>query len=193
MEPSQNILTEASTAPSPFSRRPPQPKPMPSARIAAANTAPRSAPSAPAMRTTPAGAVEQLERRRRIGARWFYWVAAVSLLNTVVALAGEHRRFIIGLGTTQVANGLAARTGRGWVPAMLLDLLLIGGFVLLGYLALQGQHWAFPVGIGLYALDAVVFVAARDWVGLGFHVFVLIMICKGFQAARQLDPSRRHA
>jgi len=204
MEPSQNILTEAGTAPSPFSRRPPQPKPMPSARIAAANTAPRSAPSAPAMRTPPAGAAapasvtesvehQQLERRRRIGARWFYWVAGVSLLNTVVALAGEHRRFIIGLGATQVANGLAARTGRGWAPAILLDLLLIGGFVLLGYLALQGQHWAFPVGIGLYALDGVVFVAARHWVGLGFHVFVLIMICKGFQAARQLDPSRRHA
>jgi hypothetical protein len=200
MEPSQNILTEAGTAPSPFSRRPPQPKPMPSARIATPNTALRSAPSAPAMETAPAvaamaGSVEQqqLERRRRIGARWFYWVAGVSLVNTVIALAGQHWRFIIGLGATQIANGLAARTGRGWAPTILLDLLLIGGFVLLGYLALQGQQWAFPVGIGLYALDGVVFVAARHWVGLGFHVFVLIMIGKGFQAARQLDRSGTHA
>jgi hypothetical protein len=136
---------------------------------------------------------QQLERRRRIGARWFYWVAGVSLVNTMVALAGQHWRFIIGLGATQIANGLAARTGRGWAPTILLDLLLIGGFVLLGYLALQGQQWAFPVGIGLYALDGVVFVAARHWVGLGFHVFVLIMIGKGFQAARQLDRSGTHA
>lgn len=136
---------------------------------------------------------QQLERRRRIGARWFYWVAGVSLVNTVVALAGQHWRFIVGLGATQVANGLAARTGHGWAPAILLDLLLIGGFVLLGYLALQRQHWAFPVGIGAYALDGLIFVAARHWVGLAFHVFVLIMICKGFQAARQLDRSRTYA
>jgi len=74
-----------------------------------------------------------------------------------------------------------------------LSVVASSGFVLLGYLALQGQHWAFPVGIGLYALDGVVFVAARHWIGLGFHVFVLIMICKGFQAARQLDRARMHA
>jgi hypothetical protein len=203
MELSQNTVADAGTARSPFSRRPPQPKPMPGARIAASNPAPQSAPSAPAMRTAPAvvaalgsktGSVEQqLERRRRIGARWFYWVAGVSLVNTVVALAGQHWRFIVGLGATQVANGLAARTGRGWAPAILLDLLLIGGFVLLGYLALQGQRWAFPVGIGLYALDGLIFLVARHWVGLAFHVFVLIMICKGFQAARQLDRSSPHA
>jgi hypothetical protein len=54
MELSQNTVTDAGTAPSPFSRRPPQPKPMPRARIAASNPAPQSAPSAPAMRTTPA-------------------------------------------------------------------------------------------------------------------------------------------
>ena len=203
MELSQNTVADAGTARSPFSRRPPQPKPMPGARIAASNPAPQSAPSAPAMRTAPAvvaalgsktGSVEQqLERRRRIGARWFYWVAGVSLVNTVVALAGQHWRFIVGLGATQVANGLAARTGHGWAPAILLDLLLIGGFVLLGYLALQGQRWAFPVGIGLYALDGLIFLVARHWVGLAFHVFVLIMICKGFQAARQLDRSSPHA
>ena len=204
MELSQNTVADAGTAPSPFRRRPPQPKPMPGAPIAASSPAPQSAPSAPAMRTAPAvvaapGSMtesveqQQLERRRRIGARWFYWVAGVSLVNTVVALTGQHWRFIVGLGTTQVANGLAARPGHGWAPAILLDLLLIGGFVFLGYLALQRQHWAFPVGIGVYALDGLIFVAARHWVGLAFHVFVLIMICKGFQAARQLDRSSTHA
>jgi hypothetical protein len=200
MEPSENSVTGAGTAPSPFSRRPPQPKAAPGARVAAAHTASWSAPSVPAPRTAPTvaaappasaagGAEQQLERRRRIGACWFYWVAGVSLVNTAVALAGQHRRFIIGLGATQVANDLAARTGRGWTAAILLDVLLIGGFVLLGYLALQGRHWAFPVGVGAYALDGVIFLAARHWVGLGFHVFVTIMIWKGFQAARQLDRS----
>jgi hypothetical protein len=142
--------------------------------------------------SVPATTVEhqQLERRRRIGARWFYWVAAVSLINTLVALSGQHWRFIIGLGTTQVANALALRTGRGWAPALLLDLVLIGGFVLLGYLALQGQLWAFAVGFAVYALDGLIFLAGRNWIGLGFHVFVLVMVFKGLQAAHQLDAGR---
>ena len=70
--------------------------------------------------------------------------------------------------------------------ALLLDLFLIGGFALLGYLALQGHGWVFPVGIGVYALDGLMFFVARNWVGLGFHAFVLVMRCKGFLAARQL-------
>jgi hypothetical protein len=32
-----------------------------------------------------------------------------------------------------------------------------------------------------------IFLAARDWIGLAFHVFVLIMTFKSFQAARRLD------
>jgi hypothetical protein len=150
------------------------------------------APAAAAAPSPTALTVEppQLAHRRRLGARWFYWVAGVSLINTVIALAGQHWRFIIGLGTTQVANALALRTGRGWPPALLLDLVLIGGFVLLGHLALQGQLWAFAVGIAVYALDGLVFLAARHWIGLGFHVFVLVMLVKGFQATRQLHAGR---
>jgi hypothetical protein len=139
-----------------------------------------------------AGTIErqQLERRRRIGARWFYWVAGISLINAVITLAGQHWRFIIGLGTTQVVTGLAVRAGRGWAVGILLDLVLIGGFVLLGYLAIQGQLWAFAVGFAAYALDGLVFLAARNWIGLGFHVFVLVMVFKGLQAAHQLDAGR---
>jgi hypothetical protein len=192
MDTTENVMTTGAGVPSSF-RRPAQSKPAPSA-------GPRPAPTTRPMIAVPTATVaatpiltattvehQQLERRSRIGARWFYWVAAVSLINTVVALAGHHWRFIIGLGTTQVATGLAARAGRGWAPALLLDLVLIAGFVLLGYLALQGQLWAFAVGFAVYALDGLVFLAARNWIGLAFHVFVLVMVLKGFQAARQLD------
>jgi hypothetical protein len=37
------------------------------------------------------------------------------------------------------------------------------------------------------------FIAARHGVGLAFHVFVLIMIGKGLQPARQPDRSRPYA
>ena len=105
-------------------------------------------------------------------------MAGISLINAVITLADQHWRLIIGLGATQMATGLAVRTGRGWTPAILLDLVLvlvlIGGFMLLGYLALQRQLWAFAVGFAVCALDGLVFLAARNWIGLGFHVFVLM-------------------
>jgi hypothetical protein len=199
MDTTENVMTTGAAAPSPF-RRPSQSKPALSAGTARGGAPiqrPRPAPITPTapVATAPgvtAGTMEQqqLERRHRIGARWFYLIAAVSLINTVVALAGQHWRFIIGLGTTQLANALALRNGRVWAPALLLDLLLIGGFVLLGYLALQGRPWAFAVGFAVYALDGLIFLAARHWIGLGFHVFVLVMVFKGLQAARQLDAVR---
>jgi hypothetical protein len=198
MDTTENVMTTGA-APSPF-RRPTQSKPASSAgnaRSGAPMPWPRPAPTAPAapVATAPsltAGTIEQqqLERRRRLGAGWFYWVAGISLINAVITLAGQHWRFIIGLGTTQVVTGLAVRAGRGWALAILLDLVLIGGFVVLGYLALQRHLWAFAVGFAVYALDGLIFLAARHWIGLGFHVFVLVMVFKGLQAAHQLDAGR---
>ncbi len=187
MEPTQNVVTGRSAAPSPF-RRPPQPTPLPSPTMSA-RVATAPVVTAPGPLTASAEHL-QLEARRRRGALWFYWVAALSLINAAVVMAGAHWRFIVGLGFTQVATGLAARAGRGWTALILLDLLVIGGFVLLGTLALHGALWAFGVGIGLYAADGLIFLLARSWVGLAFHALVLVFIFKGFEAARQLKARR---
>ena len=70
------------------------------------------------------------------------------------------------------------------VTVALVDAAVIGGFVLLGRFALRGRPWAFGVGAAFYALDGLIFLAARDWVGGAFHVFVLAMTVRGFNAAR---------
>jgi len=41
----------------------------------------------------------------------------------------------------------------------------------------------------VYGLDGFTFLAVRNWIGLGLHVFVLVMVFKGLQAARQLDTA----
>ena len=191
MEPTHSSVTEG--AASPF-RRPPRPVspfprrssptfgPVPAATQPSARSAPRAA------RGTPASATrEALERQRKNGALWFYWVAALSLVNSAVALTGQEWRFIIGLGITQLADALAARTGHGGVTVALVDAAVIGGFVLLGRFALRGGLWAFGVGAAFYALDGLIFLAARDWVGVAFHVFVLVMTVRGLAAARRLS------
>jgi len=194
MEPTHSSATEG--AASPF-RRPPRPVspfprrssptfgPVPAAR--STTTTQPGARSAPRAGTPASATREALERQRRSGALWFYWVAALSLVNTVVALTGQEWRFIIGLGITQLADALAARTGHGGVTVALVDAAVIGGFVLLGRFALRGRLWAFGVGAAFYALDGLIFLAAHDWVGVAFHVFVLVMTVRGWDATRRLS------
>src|SRR5207249_553048 len=142
--------------PSPFSR-PPQPKPVSMydrAPVAAPSAArPRGANAAP-LPASPAsvgtGTIDEarkaLESQRRNGAQWFYWVAALSLINCVVALTGAQWRFILGLGVTQVVQELSHRSGPSAdVTAGLVSLAVIGLFAFFGYQATKGRGRARPI------------------------------------------------
>ena len=45
-----------------------------------------------------------LEKNLRNGANWFFWIAALSVVNSVILLLEGDRSFVIGLGVTQVIN-----------------------------------------------------------------------------------------
>ena len=186
----------ASGAASPFRRPPARPTTSPAARPSPAFgpvpgaplTARPSVPSAPpaAPSTVASGTRRMLEQRRLSGARCFYWVAGLSLVNSLASLADQHWRFILGLGLTRLADALAAHSGRGITVVAVMDAATVGGFVLLGRFAQQGRVWAFGVGAVVYALDGLIFLGLRDWIGVAFHVFVLVMTVRGLDAARRL-------
>lgn len=187
----------ASGATSPFRRPPARPPASPAARPSPAFgpvppaplAAPASVPSAPpaaALAPLAGGTRQMLEQRRLSGARWFYWVAGLSLINSLASLAGQQWRFILGLGITQLADALAAHSGRGIAVVAVMDAAIVGSFVLLGRFAQRGRVWAFGVGAVIYALDGLIFVGLRDWIGVAFHVFVLVMTVRGLDAARRL-------
>jgi hypothetical protein len=128
----------------------------------------------------------------RSGASWFYWVAGLSLVNTVMALAGSGIRFIFGLGVTQLISELGSELGAaGKGVAVVLDLLAAGVLVFFGYFGNKGHSWAFIIGIILFALDGVIFLLAQDWLGVGFHAFVLFCLIRGFIACRELKTDAR--
>ena len=168
------------TGPSPFSR-PPQPR--------AASTFAR--PVVAPRESLHAGATGEerktLERRRRNGGQWFYWIAALSLINAALAFAGQEWRFILGLGATQLVHEMA-KSGSAGTKAGLVGVALIVVFAVMGQRAVQGHRWAFLLGMVLFALDGALFVLIQDWVGVGFHAFALLMIGRGYAAARQLPP-----
>lgn len=175
--------------PSPFSR-PPQPRRP--ATSGAAYASPASSPQAfrsdapPASGTREKAGDETLQGQRRAGGQWFYWIAALSSINAVLALAGQQWHFILGLGTTQLIQGLAEGSGGAGVKAGLVSFAVIGFFAFLGKRAIHGYCWAFVVGMVFYGLDGLLFLLVEDWVGVGFHAFAIAMIMRGYLAARQL-------
>jgi hypothetical protein len=139
---------------------------------------------------------QQLEQRMKSGANWFYWIAALSLVTSVISLAGGTWAFLVSLGVTQlvdaVANVGAERLGVGVkIVALVFDLVAAGLFALFGYFAGKRQTWAFVVGMALYALDAVVCLLIGFWLGLAFHAFALYSIYGGYKAAASLSQMER--
>jgi hypothetical protein len=150
-------------------------------------SAPAASPPALSAAVAAAGPDAALLAQLKSGASWYYWVAALSLVNSIVAFTGSDWRFIIGLGITQIFDGIGQElAGAGRFVALALDLAAAGVFVLFGVFANKGHLWAFITGMILFALDGLIFLLVQDWIGVAFHVFVLYCLFRGAQACRQL-------
>ena len=132
-----------------------------------------------------------LEKQLKGGGSWFYWIAGLSLVNSVIALSGSGTRFILGLGITQIFDELAQGmgSGAGLAVAVVLDLLAAAVFVLFGVFANKRHTWSFVVGMALYALDGLIYLIGQEWLGVGFHAFALFCLFRGFKACRALNAA----
>lgn len=126
------------------------------------------------------------------GLSWFFWIAGLSIINTIVYITGGDWNFIIGLGITQIIDEFVVEMqGTGMYIALLIDILVAGGFALLGFLGRKRRYWVFIVGIIIYTLDALIFLYVQDWVGLAFHVLAIYGFVRGMMAVRRLKEMDR--
>jgi len=117
------------------------------------------------------------------GARWFWWIAGFSIVNTVIAHTSGNASFIIGLGFTQISDAVFIN----FKPiAIFLDALAVSFFVAVGWFAARGHLWAFLAGGIVYALDAVVFLLFEDWLPAAFHGLALFFIHLAYKELRIL-------
>jgi hypothetical protein len=138
--------------------------------------------------------VMRLHQQAASGARWFFWIAGLSIINACIHAGGSKTTFLIGLGVTQIvsaiarhADSLAAGVG------LALNVFIAGVFIIFGVFAGKRHSWAFVTGMILYALDGVLMVLFRDLPGTAFHVLALVFIFMGFKASRTLNEMIRHA
>ncbi|HSB90261.1 MAG TPA: hypothetical protein VLD63_09590 [Anaerolineales bacterium] len=140
----------------------------------------------------------RLEVRARNGSGWFYWIAGLSLINSVIALSGATWTFLFGMAITQVIDGMslgiqrsAGLQGFNLVSLIALALdavvaLIVGVF---GYFARKGNQTVYIFGMVLYALDAVVTLLFQDWLGFLFHLLALGGLWSGLAAQRKLTAT----
>lgn len=132
-----------------------------------------------------------LEQRYKSGARWFFWIAGLSVITSIVSVSGAGFSFFLSLGTTQVidafAKGMATELGDSIrIAGLVLDIFVAGIFALIGWIAYKRQLWAFIVGMSLFAVDALILLAFQVWVSFIFHALVLFWMFRGYQAGRKL-------
>src|SRR5215207_6157256 len=133
----------------------------------------------------------ELSQRLKTGANWFYWIAGLTIVNSLIAFGGGDWRFLISLGTTQVIDALAEglSPGLGGAPkiiALVLDLIVTGVLVTFGWLAGQKHLWAYIFGMVVFLFDGLMSMIFQDWIGVIAHAVVLFFMFRGFQAGREL-------
>jgi hypothetical protein len=129
------------------------------------------------------------EQRRNGGATWFYFIGGLSALNSLLYAGGTDISFPIGLGITQVIDGVAlAASGATQTPlyAIAMDLVVAGAFVLIGRTVRAGSDRIYLLGMSLYALDSLIFLLVQDWISVAFHAFALLGLGSGWRAGRTL-------
>jgi len=130
----------------------------------------------------------KLDLRVKMSGSWFFWIAALSIVNSVLYLTDAHLHFLVGLSIATLFDVLG-RTGGG-VAAVVstgLSLLAAGLFVMLGVFARKHHLWAFVMGMIFYAMDAILSLVFVDLLSLAFHGYALFRIFSGIQAMNALQ------
>lgn len=122
------------------------------------------------------------------GGSWFYWLAGLSLVNTILNASGASIVMIFGLGASLLLNALGDAFGlAGQIVAYSLEFLLLAFYCAMGVLACRGHGWAFALGIAAYAADALITLALQDWLMAAVHGYVLFQLVQGLRASLASD------
>lgn len=126
----------------------------------------------------------------RGGASWFFWIAGVSIINLILQLAGNDLNFVVGLGITQVATYLLKDLElTGKIIAIGATAAVTGLIVFFGLKARSRKKQAFITGMVIYAIDALFFFLAPDYLSIAFHGIALFFIVRELIALDKLNAA----
>jgi hypothetical protein len=121
------------------------------------------------------------------GADWFFWIAILSLINSLIVFYYQTPNTPLALGVTRWLDG----TTSGFNASMTLsglatNILVAAVLAIFGLLSRRGSDIAFVVGIFLYVIDSFLVIGLRDFFGFGVHLIALFFLVKGLLASRHV-------
>jgi hypothetical protein len=125
--------------------------------------------------------IEDAAQRLRKAANWFFIIAALSVVNSLLASRGAY--FVMGLALSQLVDGLVSETDG--ITIFLSSLIFPAVFALFGYFGGKYARWAFIVGGIMYIIDAAIYGFANEWLALAFHLYVTYKLFMGFRSVQE--------
>jgi hypothetical protein len=156
----------------------------------------------PGISYTPSGTSQSdvVEQKARVlqalkgSASWFVMIAALSMVNSILAMSGASVRFIFGLGLSQIVDALAHQAGSpGYVLDLIINGIVAGVFVLFWNFARQGQKWAWYLGMAVYVVDGILLLLFKDYLAIAFHAYALYRMSSGLKLLPILERLDRQA
>jgi hypothetical protein len=123
----------------------------------------------------------ELDARIRSGASWFYWVAALSVINSILLMTNVGFGFAVGLGLTTITDVAFASMP---VAALAISIVCSAVIAVFGYFSIKRHSWAFIVGLLVLLLDTGLCVLIKSWISVAFHAWAIVSIFMAFRASR---------
>ena len=121
------------------------------------------------------------------GADWFFWIAILSVINSLIVFYYQTPNTPIALGITRWLDGSTSGFNASMtMNGLATNLLAAGVLAMFGLLARRGNDFAFVVGIFLYVIDSILVLGLRDLFGFGVHLIALFFLVKGLLASRHI-------
>lgn len=135
----------------------------------------------------------------RSGSRWFFWIAGLSMLNSIVFRMEGSITFLGSLGVTQIIDimsriyveeGIFENANMVSGFSILVIFFFSALFVIFGLLTRKKKQWAFLVGTILYVIDALILVLIQDYINAAFHGYILFSLFRGWKAIQDLRNAK---
>lgn len=133
------------------------------------------------------------------GAKWFYWIAGLSVVNALIMIVGGGVSLVFGLGVTFIGGAIAEGAAQQAPENAGIARVIGFGFTLFMALIFCGFGWlankrfqpVYFIGMVLYLLDGLLFLPLGMWMSTAFHAYALYIMWSGFQAYRNLAVLER--
>jgi len=137
----------------------------------------------------------RFKRAVRAGAGWFFWIAALSLINAGSAYVASTARlhsaplietapgYALGLSVVYPLGEFGARFGgMGALLALALNIGLVLFYLFCGVAGWKKYFTPYLLGMSFYAGDTALAFLAGDWISAGIHVLALLFLYCGLDA-----------